>query len=72
MSSTTELIPLATIVPPENHEVGGGFDAGDSDQARRKVHHTERSRLLSANRQRSQRRPINRGPPLLRPRWSAP
>ncbi len=27
MSSTTELIPLATIVPPENHEVGGGFDA---------------------------------------------
>ena len=27
MSSTTELIPLATIVPPLNHEVGGGFDA---------------------------------------------
>ena len=27
MSSTTELIPLATIVPPANHEVGGGFDA---------------------------------------------
>ena len=27
MSSTTELVPLATIVPPLNHEVGGGFDA---------------------------------------------
>lgn len=27
MSSTTELIPLATVVPPLNHEVGGGFDA---------------------------------------------
>ena len=27
MSSTTELIPLAAIVPPANHEVGGGFDA---------------------------------------------
>ncbi len=27
MSSTTELIPLATVVPPLNHEVGAGFDA---------------------------------------------
>jgi hypothetical protein len=27
MSSTTELIPLVQIVPPANHEVGGGFDA---------------------------------------------
>ena len=27
MSSITELVPLATIVPPANHEVGGGFDA---------------------------------------------
>ena len=27
MSSTAELVPLATIVPPANHEVGGGFDA---------------------------------------------
>src|SRR5438270_4429028 len=24
--SITELVPLATIVPPANHEVGGGFD----------------------------------------------
>ena len=35
MSSTTELIPLATIVPPANHEVGGGFDAVvDGEQVR--------------------------------------
>jgi hypothetical protein len=27
MSSTAQLVPLATIVPPLNHEVGGGFDA---------------------------------------------
>ena len=27
MSSTVELVALSTIVPPENHEVGGGFDA---------------------------------------------
>lgn len=27
MSSTAELVALSTIVPPENHEVGGGFDA---------------------------------------------
>lgn len=27
MSSTVELVALSTIVPPANHEVGGGFDA---------------------------------------------
>ena len=27
MSSTAELVALSTIVPPENHEVGGGFEA---------------------------------------------
>lgn len=27
MSSTVELVALSSIVPPENHEVGGGFDA---------------------------------------------
>ena len=27
MSSTAQLVPLATIVPPLNHEVGGGFNA---------------------------------------------
>jgi len=27
MSSTAQLVPLASIVPPLNHEVGGGFDA---------------------------------------------
>jgi hypothetical protein len=27
MSSTAEFIALSTIVPPANHEVGGGFDA---------------------------------------------
>jgi hypothetical protein len=27
MSSTVELVALSTIVPPLNHEVGGGFDA---------------------------------------------
>ena len=27
MSRTTELVPLATIVPPLNHEVAAGFDA---------------------------------------------
>jgi hypothetical protein len=27
MSSTAQLVPLATIVPPLNHEVSGGFDA---------------------------------------------
>lgn len=27
MSSTVELVALSTIVPPENHEVGGGFEA---------------------------------------------
>ncbi|MFZ0215210.1 MAG: hypothetical protein WAM30_04635 [Candidatus Dormiibacterota bacterium] len=26
MSSTTDLVPLASITPPEDHEVGGGFD----------------------------------------------
>lgn len=25
--STTELIPLVSVVPPANHEVTGGFDA---------------------------------------------
>ena len=27
MSSTAEMVPLASIVPPANHEVGGGFNA---------------------------------------------
>ena len=27
MSSTVELVALSTIVPPENHEVGGDFEA---------------------------------------------
>jgi len=27
MSSTVELVTLASIVPPLNHEVAGGFDA---------------------------------------------
>jgi hypothetical protein len=27
MGTTAQLVPLATIVPPLNHEVGGGFDA---------------------------------------------
>lgn len=27
MSSIVELVSLASIVPPLNHEVGGGFDA---------------------------------------------
>lgn len=27
MSSTAELVALSAIVPPENHEVGSGFDA---------------------------------------------
>jgi len=27
MSSTAELVTLASIVPPEDHEVGGGFNA---------------------------------------------
>jgi hypothetical protein len=27
MSRTTELVPLASIVPPLNHEVAAGFDA---------------------------------------------
>ena len=27
MSSTAELVALSAIVPPENHEVGAGFDA---------------------------------------------
>ena len=27
MSSAAELVTLASIVPPEDHEVGGGFDA---------------------------------------------
>ena len=27
MTSTAQLVPLVTIVPPLNHEIGGGFDA---------------------------------------------
>jgi hypothetical protein len=27
MSSIAEHVPLATIVPPENYEIAGGFDA---------------------------------------------
>ncbi len=27
MSSTAELVPLASIIPPANHEVSGGFGA---------------------------------------------
>jgi hypothetical protein len=27
MSSTAELVALSAVVPPENHEVGTGFDA---------------------------------------------
>jgi len=35
MSSTAQLVPLASIVPPLNHEVGGGFDATvDGEQVR--------------------------------------
>jgi hypothetical protein len=26
MSSTTDLVPLANITPPADHEVGGGFE----------------------------------------------
>lgn len=26
MSSTADLVPLASITPPADHEVGGGFD----------------------------------------------
>jgi hypothetical protein len=33
MSSTAQLVPLATIVPPLNHEVGGGFDAMVGDES---------------------------------------
>ncbi len=32
MSRTAELVPLATIVPPENFEVGAGFDAIVNDE----------------------------------------
>jgi len=33
MSSTAQLVPLATIVPPLNHEVGGGFNATVSGES---------------------------------------
>jgi hypothetical protein len=33
MGTTAQLVPLATIVPPLNHEVGGGFDAAVGGEA---------------------------------------